>query len=61
MITNTLLLLLVSVAQSRRHNGPDQSTTPPFPLIGIIAIAMTFLNTLVISFGWPGVLLRVCF
>ena len=56
----TLLLLLVSVARSRRRNGPAQSTTPPFPLIGIIAIAITFLNTLVIFFVWPGVL-RVCF
>ena len=57
----TLLLLLVSVARSRRRNGPAQSTTPPFPVIGKIAIAITFLNTLVILFGWPGVLLRVCF
>jgi len=57
----TLLILLVSVARSRRRNGPAQSTTPPFPLIGIIVIAMTFLNTLVIFFVWPGVLLRVCF
>ena len=57
----TLLILLVSVARSRRRNGPAQSTTSPFPLTGIIAIAMTFLNTLVIFFIWPGVLLRVCF
>ena len=57
----TLLLLLVSVARSRRRNGPAQSTTAPFPLTGIIAIAMTFLNTLVIFFVWPGILLRVCF
>ena len=40
----TLLLLLVSVARSRRRNGPTQSITPPFPLIGIIATAMTFLS-----------------
>jgi hypothetical protein len=57
----TLLLLLVSVAPFRRRNDPTLSTTPPLPLIAKIAIAMTFLNTLVILFGWPGVLLRICF
>jgi len=57
----TLLLLLVSVAPFRRRSDPSLSTTPPLPLIVKIAIAMTFLNTLVILFGWPGVLLRVCF
>ncbi len=57
----TLLLLLVSVARSHRRDGPAQSTTPPLPLIVKIAIAMTFLITLVILFVWPGVLLRVCF
>src|SRR3984893_16659404 len=57
----TLLLLLVSVARSRRRNGPAQSTAPALPLIAKIAIAMTFLITLVIFFVWPGVLLRVCF
>ena len=57
----TLLLLLVSVARSRRRNGPTLSTTPPLSLIAKIAIAVTFLNTLVIFFVWPGVLLRVCF
>ena len=57
----TLLLLLVSVARSRRGNGPAQSTPPPLSLIGKIAIAMTFLITLIIFFVWPGVLLRVCF
>ena len=56
----TLLLLLVSVARSRR-SGPAQSTTPPLSLIAKIAITMTFLITLVIFFVWPGVLLRVCF
>ena len=56
----TLLLLLVSVAPFRRRSGAMLSTTPPLPLIAKIAIAMTFLNTLVILFGWPGVLLRVC-
>jgi hypothetical protein len=56
----TLLLLLVSVAPFRRRSSPTLSTTPPLPLIAKIAIAMTFLNTLVILFGWPGVLLRVC-
>src|SRR5437764_693621 len=57
----TLLLLLVSVARSRRGNGPAQSTPPPLSLIGKIAIAMTFLITLVIFCVWPGVLRRVCF
>jgi hypothetical protein len=57
----TLLLLLVSVAPFRRRNDPTLSTTPPLPLIVKIAIAMTFLNTLVIFFVWPGVLLRICF
>ena len=56
----TLLLLLVSVAPFRRRSGAMLSTTPPLPLIAKIAIAMTFLNTLVILFGWPGVLLRIC-
>ena len=57
----TLLLLLLSVARSRRRNSQALSTTSPLPLIGKIAIAMTFLITLVIFFVWPGVLLRVCF
>src|SRR5437773_12258884 len=57
----TLLLLLVSVAPFRRRSDPTLSTTLPLPLIAKIAIAMTFLNTLVILFGWPGVLLRICF
>src|SRR3984893_12690395 len=57
----TLLLLLVSVAPLRRRGSPTLSTTPPLALIAKIAIAMTFLNTLVIFFVWPGVLLRVCF
>ena len=57
----TLLLLLVSVARSRRRNGPTLPTPPPLPLLGKMAIAMTFLITLVILFVWPGVLLRVCF
>jgi hypothetical protein len=56
----TLLFLLVSVAPFRRRSGPTLPTTPPLPLIAKIAIAMTFLNTLVVLFGWPGVLLRVC-
>src|SRR5262245_60941243 len=56
----TLLLLLVNVRQSRRRDGPTQSTTPPLPLIARIAIAMTFVITLVILFVWPGVLLRIC-
>ena len=57
----TLLLLFLSVARSRRRNGPTLSTTLPLTLIVKIAIAMTFLTTLVIFFVWPGVLLRVCF
>src|SRR5438477_10705418 len=57
----TLLLFLISVAPFRRRSGPTLSTTPPLPLIAkiAIAIAMTFLNTLVISFAWPGLLLRI--
>jgi hypothetical protein len=35
--------------------------TLPLPLLTKIAIAMTFLTTLVIFFVWPGVLLRICF
>jgi hypothetical protein len=57
----TLLLLLASVARSRRRSDPTLSITPPLPLIARVAIAMTFLITLVIFFVWPGVLLRVCF
>ena len=57
----TLLLLLVSVAPLRRHGAPTLSTTPALPFIAKIGIAITFLNTLVILFGWPGVLQRVCF
>jgi hypothetical protein len=57
----TLLLLLISVRPFRHRDGTTLSTTPPLPIIGKIAIAMTFLNTLVILFGWPGILLRVCF
>jgi hypothetical protein len=55
----TLLLLLASVARSRRRDS-TQSTTRPLPFIAKIAVAMTFLITLVILFVWPGVLLRVC-
>src|SRR5215831_12381495 len=55
----TLLFLLANVARSRRGDG-TQSTTPPLPLIAKIAIATTFLITLVILFVWPGVLLRIC-
>src|SRR5215469_8867501 len=56
----TLLLLLVNIRQSRRRDRPTQSTAPPLPLIAKIAIAMTFVITLVILFVWPGVLLRIC-
>ena len=55
----TLLLLFVSVRPFRRRDGTP-STTRPLPLIAKIAIAMTFLSTLVILFVWPGVLLRIC-
>ena len=61
LLAVTLLLLLVSIAPFRRHSGPTLSVAPPLPLIAKIAIAITFLNTLVILFGWPGVLLRICF
>jgi hypothetical protein len=54
------LLLLVSVRRSRRRDGPTQPTTPSLPLIAQIAIAVTFVITLVVLFVWPGVLLRVC-
>ena len=53
----TLLLLLASIRRSRRDG--TQSATPPLPLIA--KIATTFLNTLVIFFAWPGLLLRICF
>jgi hypothetical protein len=56
----TLLLLLVSLRPLRRRGGPTQSATLPSPLIGKIAIAMTFINMAVSAFVWPGVLLRVC-
>src|ERR1700730_17783730 len=49
----TLLLLLVSVVRSCRRDARAQSTTPPLPLIATIAIAMTFLITLIIFFVWP--------
>ena len=58
----TLLILLRSASLLRRRNDPTPpATTFPLPLIAKIATAMTFVNTLVILFGWPGVLLRVCF
>src|SRR6266446_2364923 len=57
----TLLLLLLSVAPFHRRSSPTLSMTPLLPLIAKIAIAVTFLNTLVIFFAWPGILLRVCF
>jgi hypothetical protein len=56
----TLLLLLASVRPFRRRDGQTLPTTPRLPLIAKIGIAMTFLNTLVILFGWPGLLSRVC-
>ena len=57
----TLLLLLASVTRSRRRNDPTLSMTPPLPMIVKVAIAMTFLITMVLLFFWPGVLLRICF
>jgi hypothetical protein len=57
----TLLLLFASIARSRRRNDSAQSTTPPLPLASKVAIAMTFLITLVICFVWPGILRRICF
>jgi hypothetical protein len=57
----TLLLLLLSVARSRRRGGSTLSPTRPLPLIAWIGIAATFLMTLIILFVWPGVLLRICF
>jgi hypothetical protein len=59
VVAITLLLLLLSVRPWHRRDGA-QSTTPPLPLIAKIAIAMTFLNTMVIFFVWPGLLLRIC-
>src|SRR5690242_9137639 len=44
----TLLLLLASVARSRRRNDPTRSIAPPLPMIAKVAIAMTFVVTLVI-------------
>ena len=57
----TLLILLLSVARSRRRGGSTLSPTRPLSLIAKIGVAMTFLLTLVILFVWPGVLLRICF
>ena len=61
VIAVTLLLLVLNVRPLRHRDGTTLLTTPVLPLIAKIAIAMTFLNTLVILFGWPGVLLRICF
>ena len=57
----TLLLLFTSVLRSRRRDHPILSTAArSLPLIAKIGIAMTFINTLVILFGWPDLLSRVC-
>ena len=56
----TLILLLANILASRRRDS-TQSTTSSLPLIAKIAIVMTFLSTMVILFGWPGLLQRVCF
>ena len=61
VLTVTLLLLLVSVLPLRRRDGSEPPTTPSLTPIAKIAIAMTFLGTLIILFIWPGVLLRICF
>src|SRR5438094_6932466 len=55
----TLLLFLASVSPLRRRDG-TQSTTSPLPRIAKIAIAITFLNTLIILFVWPCIILRIC-
>ena len=55
-----LLLLFASIRRLRGRDG-TQSATTSLPVIAKIAIAMTFLNTLVIFFAWPGLLLRICF
>jgi hypothetical protein len=55
----TLLLFFASIRRS--HRDGTQSPTMPLPLIAKIAIALTFLITLVILFVWPGVLSRICF
>src|SRR5437868_12674942 len=47
----TLLLLLANVLPLRLRSGPTLPTTLSLPLLAKIAIAMTFLNTLVILFG----------
>ena len=52
----TLLLLLLSV----RRRSPTLPATLSLPLVVKIAIAIAFLNTLVILFIWPGILLRIC-
>ncbi len=57
----TLLLLIIISIRPFRHRDRAQSTTLPVPLLAKVAIAMTFLITLVILFVWPGVLLRICF
>jgi hypothetical protein len=56
----TVLLLLANVLPLLLRSGPTPPTTLLLPLVAKIAIAMSFLNTLVILFGWPGVLLRIC-
>src|SRR5262249_6996358 len=54
-------LLLLGVSTLRRRKDPTLLTaTLPLLLIAKIGIAITFLNTLVILFGWPGVLARLC-
>jgi hypothetical protein len=56
-----ITLMILGVSTLRRRNDPIlPTTTRQLPLIAKIAIAMTFVITLVILFVWPGVLLRVC-
>ena len=52
----TLLLLLLSI----RRRSPTLPAALSLPLVVKIAIAIAFLNTLVILFIWPGILLRIC-
>jgi hypothetical protein len=45
---------------TKQRIAMKKSITPASPLIVKIAIVVTFLNTLVILFVWPGLLLRLC-
>ena len=60
VFTVILLIFLADLVALLRPGGLTSSTTSPLPLIVKVAIAITFLNTLVILFAWPGLLRRVC-